>query len=205
MSLNTAMALPARTAPLTAPLTVARRQPRRIEIDSSRDQRRARPKIIYAIVAVAGLFVILIAQLLLSILLSDGAYQIAALKTTQHQLTLDKESLIESVHVLGSPQNLATQAQTLGMVVNTSDSGWLSLSGADSTVLKAPTAAIAASTIGTNNAGLIPNALLTPEVLASQIAAVVAAPGAVVAGAGAGAGAVPAPVAPAALPAPVTH
>lgn len=146
--------------------------PRHIEIIATRGQRRARPKIVYAIVAVAGLFVILMVQLLLSIVLSDGAYRIAALQSAQKELGRDQQTLTESLHVLASPQNLATQAETLGMVVNSSDSGWLRLS--DGAILKSPSAAAAASTLGTGHAGLVTNTLLTPEILASESAATAA-------------------------------
>ncbi|CAN5135802.1 hypothetical protein BH09ACT1_BH09ACT1_05500 [soil metagenome] len=154
--------------------------PRHIEIIATRSQKRARPKIVYALVAVAGLFVILMVQLLLSIVLSDGAYRIAALQSTQKELGRDQQTLTESLHVLGSPQNLAAQAQTLGMVVNSSDSGWLRLS--DGAILKTPSAAAAASTVTTTGGGLITNTLLTPEILASETAATAAAAAAVAAG-----------------------
>src|SRR5690606_29758829 len=51
-----------------------------IEIAPSRDQRRARPRLAYAMVVVGGLFAVLVSQLLLSIALADGAYEIAALQ-----------------------------------------------------------------------------------------------------------------------------
>lgn len=167
MSSTVALSMPAR-APrerLAPDLT-----PRHIEVISSRSQRRARPKVVYAIVAVVGLFLILVAQLLLSIVLSGGAYKIAALQSTQKELSRDQQSLTESIQVLSSPQNLATQANALGMVVNSSDSGWLDISGNGSTVLKSPTAAASASSVSTSGASLIGNALITPELLASQAA-----------------------------------
>jgi hypothetical protein len=158
---NLAYAVPNR-----APREVEEHQ-RHIEIVSTRNQRRARPRLVYALVAVGGLFVILMAQLLLSILLSNGAYQISALQTSQNELSRDQQTLTEALHVLESPQNLAGRAQQLGMVMNTSSSGWLRLS--DGAVLQAPSAASAGSTIGTNDSALIPNVLLTPDVLALGI------------------------------------
>ena len=95
-------------------------QPRHIEIVSSRSQRRARPRMVYAALTVAGLFAILIAQLLLSIAVSDGAYRIAALQGVQRELSRDQQTLTEQLHVLQSPQHLAANAQALGMVANTS-------------------------------------------------------------------------------------
>ena len=156
MSTNLAYAEPRRT-----PREVEQ-HPRHIEIVSTRSQRRARPRVVYAVVAVGGLFVILMAQLLLSIVLSDGAYQISALQASQTELVRDQQGLTEDIQVLESPQNLAGRAEQLGMVMNTSSHGWLRLS--DSKVLQAPSAASASSAVGTNDAGLVPNSLLSPDV-----------------------------------------
>ena len=88
--------------------------PRHIEIVSTRHQRRARPRVVYALVAVVGLFIILMAQLLLSIWLSDGAYQISGLQQTQRDLSRDQQALSESLNTLRSPQNLAGRASARG-------------------------------------------------------------------------------------------
>ncbi len=180
--------------PAISPLQVEE-HPRHIEIVASRRQRRARPKLVYAIIAVGGLFVILIVQLLLSIMLSNGTYQISALQSTQKELSRDQETLTESLHVLESPQNLVTRAQQLGMVMNSSSAGWLRLS--DGAVLQAPSAA-GAGTDATGG-GLIPNALLTPDMTADGTVA-----------AGGGAPETPTSTSsvasdPGALPAPITH
>ena len=66
MSSNLAFA-----TPLRSPREHER--PRHIEIVSTREQRRARPRVFYALVAVSGLFALFIVQLLLSIVVSDGA------------------------------------------------------------------------------------------------------------------------------------
>ncbi len=160
MSTATAHSLPARS-----PREV-QEHPRHIEIVSTRGQRRARPRIVYGLVAVGGLFVILMAQLLLSIALSSGSYQISSLQAQQKNLTRDQQTLTESLRVLQSPQNLATRATTLGMVMNSSGSGWLRLS--DGAVLKDPSAAGAASATDPGGQALITNVLLTPTVIASQ-------------------------------------
>ena len=182
--------------------------PRHIEIVSTRSQKRARPRVIYALVAVAGLFVILMGQLLLSIWLSDGAYQIADLQQTQRDLSRDQQALDESLNVLQSPQNLAGQASALGMVMNTGSQGFLSLSGG---VTRAPTAATADTTVAADAAIYTPNALITPDI--SALGAAAAAAAAVTVGTGApaastGAGSVAStPGAPAqtVLPSPITH
>ncbi len=146
------------------------RHPRHIEIVATRGQKRARPRVVYALVAVGGLFLILVAQLLLSIWLSNGAYQISGLQQTQRELARDQQALSESLDVLQSPQNLAGRASALGMVVNTGSQGFLSLAGG---VTRAPTAAGAETTVSASAATFTPNALITPEV--SSIGAAAAA------------------------------
>ena len=139
------------------------RYPRHIEIVSTRHQKRARPRVVYALVAVAGLFIILMVQLLLSIWLSDGAYQISGLQQTQRNLALDQQSLGESLTVLQSPQNLGVRASALGMVVNTGSQGFLSLAGG---VSRAPTPAATDTVVSADVAKLAPNALITPDISA---------------------------------------
>ncbi|PWB96560.1 hypothetical protein [Homoserinimonas hongtaonis] len=144
---------------LPAPLP---REPRRaphIEIAPSRQQRRARPKLAYAIVIVAGLFAVLVSQLLLSIALADGAYEIAALQAEQKELNRDEQIATEALDVLNSPQNLAARAESLGMVSNDS-AVYLDL--ASGAVKGVPQAARgdAGSVIGANGGLLIPNSLL---------------------------------------------
>jgi len=142
--------------------------PRHIEIVSSRSQRRARPRIVYALVGVAGLFLILVAQLLISIVLSDGAYQISSLQSTQKELVRDQQTLSERQRILESPQNLAGRAASLGMVGNVNGEGWLRLS--DGKVLSSPTAAEGEAGVDLATGSLVTNALLTPELLAQQAA-----------------------------------
>jgi len=181
---------------------------RHIEIVSSRSQRRARPRIVYGLVAVSGLFLILMAQLLLSIALSSGSYQISSLQTQQRNFARDQQTLTESLRVLQAPQNLAARATTLGMIMNNTGSGWLRLS--DGAILKDPSAAATASATDGNARSLIGNVLLTPAVIAAQDQSLVpAAPGnpaaiPVATGAAASGAAVTAPPVNA-IPAPTTH
>ncbi|MBN9150509.1 MAG: hypothetical protein KF692_10840 [Cryobacterium sp.] len=147
------------------PVEAPRRHPvqpaprRHLDVVSTRVQKKARPKAVYALVTVAGLFAILIAQLLLSIMVSDGAYQISSLQQEQKELSRDQQSLTEQLQVLESPQHLAANAQALGMVTNSS-TAYLRLS--DGTVIGKPVAATASSGIrtGTDGGPLIPNQLL---------------------------------------------
>src|SRR5690554_3396506 len=135
-------------------------RPRHIQIVSTRAQRQARPRLIYAVVTVGGLFAVLIAQLLLSIALSDGAYQIANLQHQQRELQRDAETLTEQLQILQSPQHLAVNAVTLGMVSNSS-TAFLRLS--DGKVLGSAVAAKAGDRIvlGQDRTTLISNSLLT--------------------------------------------
>lgn len=152
-------------------LPASRPEPRErhIEIVATRSQRRARPRLVYAIVTVAGLLAVLVAQLLLSIALSDGAYQIASLQNQQRELVRDAEALGEQINVLQSPQNLAVSAVTLGMVSNSS-TAFLRLS--DGAVLGSASAASAADRIvlGQDRTTLIPNALLVGSSTATATA-----------------------------------
>ena len=157
----------------TLPLQPTREAPNRhpaphIEIVSTRRQRKARPRVIYALVAVGGLFVILMAQLMISIVLSGGAYQISTLQAQQKNLARDQQTLTESLHVLESPQNLAARATGLGMVLDGTGAGWMRLS--DGAILQAPTGSGSATTADPTAQALITNALLTPDVLAGEAA-----------------------------------
>ncbi|MBB5632051.1 hypothetical protein BKA04_000274 [Cryobacterium mesophilum] len=144
---------------------------RRLDVVSTREQKRSRPKAVYALVTVGGLFAILVAQLLLSIVVSDGAYQISSLQQQQRELARDEQSLTEQLHVLESPQHLAANAQALGMVTNSS-MAYLRLS--DGKVLGKPVAATASSGIrhGKDGSPLIPNELLNGVAL-TPVSAVV--------------------------------
>ena len=152
----------------------AESQPAHVEIVSSRNQRRARPRLGAAVITVGGLFLILAAQLLLSIATSEGAYAISSLQTEQAELARDEQVLTENLQVLEAPQHLATEAQGLGMVANTS-AAYLRL--ADGTVLGAPTRAAASSAFLTAADGtpLIPDSLLAGVPLVSDQAATAAA------------------------------
>lgn len=107
----------ARPAPVRAPQRAPQGPPlRRVEVTPSRQQKRARPKAAYAIVTVASLAVIFAAQLMLSIVVSEGAYTIDSLKSEQKDLLRTQEVLTERLDVFASTQNLAANAAHLGMV-----------------------------------------------------------------------------------------
>jgi hypothetical protein len=102
------------------PSAAPQQQPRHIEIVATRAQRRARPKTIYAVTTIAALFLIFAAQLLLSIAVSEGQYQIASLQTQQKELLRTQDALSENLNILSSTQNLSMQAASRGMVPNVS-------------------------------------------------------------------------------------
>ena len=138
------MSTPAIARPSIAP--DRRRQPLRppLTVVPAREARRARPRLSYALWTVGGVGLILIAQLLSSVALSHGAYEVADLKTRITELGWQKESLGEQLETLSSPQYVATAAQELGMVINSSPA-YLRLS--DGAVLGQPGQAGAASSI----------------------------------------------------------
>jgi hypothetical protein len=130
-----------------------------IEIVPSRIQRKRRPKLAYAAVVVGGVLAIVVTQLMLSIGLSDGAYQISSLQQQQKDLGRTNQALSEQADRLSSPQNLAASAEALGMVANSAPV-FLRLS--DGAVLGTPSAAAAGTPTVTGGQALVPNALLAP-------------------------------------------
>jgi hypothetical protein len=133
-------------------------QPRHIEIVTTRAQRRARPKSFYAVLAVSAVFALFLAQLMLSIVLSDGAYQISSLQSEQTQLSRTQQDLAEKLDLLASPQSLAQRAESLGMVVGSSSPAFLRL--ADGAVVGTPTAATGSEGALGASGGLVANSLL---------------------------------------------
>jgi hypothetical protein len=103
-------------------------RPRRLtEVVTTRSQRRARPRVVHALTAIIGVLAIVGAQLLLSIAISGGAYQISDLQQEQRSLTRQSESLSEQLEVAAATQHLANAAATLGMVPATSTTYFLDL------------------------------------------------------------------------------
>ena len=112
---NAALAQPLRRPLVGSP----REEPQRhLEIAPSRAQRRARPRPIHAVIVIAGIGAILLAQLLLSIALAGGAYDIAHLQGAQRDLQRQENALGEQLDTLSSPQHLAASAERLGMVAS---------------------------------------------------------------------------------------
>lgn len=120
--------------------------------------RRRRPKLAYGIIAVGGAVAIALAQMGLSILTTQGAYEVAALGQQQRDITYEKQILADDVAGLNSPQYLAANAAALGMVINESPS-YLRLS--DGAVIGAGQAAADTSAVDAINRGAVQNALIT--------------------------------------------
>lgn len=94
-------------------------EPRRAPLRAVRPRPRTRPKLLQAGVVLLGVALIFGAQLLLSIVVSSGQYEIAALQSQQKDLDRTAESLQENLQKLSSTQHLAENAAVLGMVQGT--------------------------------------------------------------------------------------
>lgn len=157
--------------PISAPVRQRRAAERPVphavplEVVSTRHQRRARPRTAYAIGTVVGVFTILLTQLLLSIVLSDGAYRITALEAQRIELDRTAQILTEDINVFDSAQNVATNAEAFGMVVSSVSPAFLLLS--DGTVQGAPTPAGAGSGVLDGRGALVGNVLLADVPLAT--------------------------------------
>jgi hypothetical protein len=178
-----------------------------LEVVPTRSQRRARPRALYAAISVGTLLCVVVAQLLLSIGISQGAYQLNSLQAQQTQLQRSYQAVSEDLNRVSSPQNLAANANALGMVSNSSPA-YLRLS--DAAVLGAPLPANgAAGTVTGTQGNLVPNSLLAgvPLVTQAQQAQTPAAQTGNSASTGAATGPTTAPTVPlqGALPTPVTH
>jgi hypothetical protein len=153
------------------------------------------------VTALAGIAVIVIAQLLLSVAMTEGAYEIDGYKVAQTQLSREEQKLREQIDGLESPQFLAANAEALGMVPNAAPV-YLRLS--DGAVLGQPQAAAGAAA---GAAGLVPNSLITDVPLVTEQQA--GDTGGEASAASDAATGAPVPVAPAVpadgLPTPTTH
>ena len=160
MSAALAYAQPTRR-PVARPTHPSIAPPRQIEIVTTRAQRRARPKSYYAIMAVASIFLLFMGQLALSLVLSDGAYQISSLQKQQKELSRTEQDLSEKLDLLASPQSLASRAESLGMVLGTGAPVFLRL--ADGSLSGTATAASGSAGALGPDGGLVPNAALTAQ------------------------------------------
>jgi hypothetical protein len=157
MSTNLAYAQPQRRPSTVLPVPD---EPRRVQIVATRAQRRGRPKLVYGLGATAVIFAIFMAQLLITIALSSGAYTITGLQSTQQGLGRTSSALGEKLDTLASAQNLQANALALGMV-ESSQAAFLRLSTGAVVGTASPAGA---STLGTTpvdaSTDSVPNSLL---------------------------------------------
>lgn len=163
----------------TAPMRSAAPAPQRWDAPSRRlrvveaPARRRKPKLLYGIVAVMGAFLIAAAQMGLSIMTTQGSYELSALAKEQRALTYDKQMLYDDVAGLSSPQYLAANATALGMVIDESPS-YLRLS--DGAILGASQVAVGSSSVDALGRAAVPNALITDTPLVTEPDATIAGP-----------------------------
>jgi hypothetical protein len=135
--------------------------------------RRRRPKLVYGVVAVVGAFLIAAAQMGLSIMTTQGSYELSALAKEQRELTYQKQMLYDDVAGLSSPQYLAANASALGMVIDESPS-YLRLS--DGAILGSSQAALGSSSVDALGRAAVPNALIADTPLVTEPDATIAGP-----------------------------
>lgn len=129
-------------------------------------ERRRRPKLVYALTAVLGAVLIGAAQLALSIATTQTTYEIRELTEQQRSLTVQSQQLFDDVAGLSSPQYLAANATSMGMIVGGSPT-FLRLS--DGAVIGTGEGADASSitVAGSTN---VPNALIADTPLVTTAA-----------------------------------
>ena len=116
-----------------------------------------------ALITIGGIGVILLAQLLLSIVIADGAYQITGLQSAKHDAVLQQHALSEQLDLLASPQHLAANAEALGMVASGSAVYLDAKTGAVTGSGSAAGGSMLGSGDQVGNALLTGTALVTPE------------------------------------------
>ena len=148
-------ATPARRhlSPVTEP---AKRASKSATVPAARNRRR--PRTFFAIVTASVLFGVMIAQMLLSVALESGAYEIAHLQSANKEASRSYSQMSQELDRLSSPQHLALNAEALGMLSNNTPA-YLRLS--DGAVLGAPTSGDGFTNLVAPDGGsLVPNSLL---------------------------------------------
>jgi hypothetical protein len=167
---------------------------------------RRTPRMAYGVVAVAGALAIAAAQMMLSIMTTEGSYQVAKLTDQRTQLNYQSRILQDENAGLDSPQYLAANATALGMVIGGSPS-YLRLS--DGTILGAGTVANPSSSVNALGSAAVSNVLIAKTPLVTDPKATIeGAPTTASADASTGtvaAAAAPPPPLTQGLPSPSTH
>lgn len=121
---------------------------------------RRAPRLVHGVVALIGLAGIVVAQLGLSVVISEGAYRLSALQGESTALARTEQTLAEDIAVLSSPQHVAVAADELGMLAG-QPSQFLTLSGA---ATAGGPDALWMQTPAIDRSGVyVPNALLAEE------------------------------------------
>lgn len=185
-------ALPAEADPIRLPNAAGMRRPvplrpatgpgsapeeerrRRLRAAPTPAKRRGSP-VLGAVIAVCVLLGIFAAQLALSILVSEGAYESAALEKEQRDLGRVERVLTQNLDKLASPQNLAENAAALGMVQNIAPSTLRLSDGAIQGTLQSTTKAASPNLVANSLLSTLP-VLDAQGLLTSRNAAEAAAP-----------------------------
>ena len=147
---------------LPEPVAPLERPSRRLTPVTAAPARSRRPKLAYALIALAGAALVGGAQIGFSLAITHDSFVLADLKSQQRELDLQTSALQDELAGISSPQLLATKASGLGMVVAGSAS-YLRLS--DSAVVGTNTGAGQTSTIDPKGSGAVHNALLNQKAL----------------------------------------
>lgn len=118
----TALSSPVQTPPVMA-------TPRLVSSTRQGSASQAVPKLRYIVVTLFGIFGILAVQLMLSIAVSGGAYEIASLKGEMRTTEQKRQMVSEDINALVAPDTLAALAASMGMVSD-SNPAYLRLSDA---------------------------------------------------------------------------
>ena len=125
---------------------------------------RRKPKLVYALVALAGAMAIAATQIGLSLAITNDSFVLADLTSQQRELDLQTSALQDDLAGIESPQLLAAKASQLGMVV-TGSASYLRLS--DSAVVGANMGAGAQSSVNPTGGGAVHNALIGDDAVAA--------------------------------------
>lgn len=125
-------------------------------------QRSTRPTL--PVIATVSVVVVVALQLLISVVLANGAYEVKALEQQQANDIRTQTAVTQDLVSVQSPQYIANNAGSLGMVAN-SNTVYLRLS--DARVFGSPTPATGRTLAGAN----VSNSLLDGIPLASQLQA----------------------------------
>lgn len=152
--------IPGGPATARAPRPTPDPAPRRHLRPAPAPAQRRRPRLAHAVLTLAGIGVILLGQLALSIALADGTYRISTLQSEQVELARTENALAEKLELSGSTQSLIARAGELGMVASGAP---VFLDLVTGTATGTPKAA----GHGASGNNLIGNSLLDPEDLAA--------------------------------------